>query len=410
MSQHFNCVVVGAGASGMMCAGTAAENGNCVLVIEKNKITGRKLLITGKGRCNVTNDCDAETFFSNIVTNPRFMYSAYSAFSAQDTEQFFESLGVSLKTERGNRVFPVSDSARDIRDALKRYCDRNGVRFARGEVDSLLFKNGRALGVRLSDGEEIFADNTVIATGGMSYPLTGSDGKGYELARGCGHEIITPKAALVPIIAEESALCAELEGLSLRNVGVKLIRNGKTVYEGFGEMLFTSNGMSGPEILSASSVAENGDVIAIDLKPALDEKKLDARIVSDFSKNINRNFSNSLSALLPSKMIPVIVGLSGIAPEKKVNSITAGERARLLSLLKDLRFTVLSRGDISEAIVTSGGVSVKDVSPKNMRSKIIKNLYFCGEVLDVDAYTGGFNLQIAFSTGYCAGKDIGKWE
>lgn len=394
----------------MMCAGAAAENGNCVLVIEKNKITGRKLLITGKGRCNVTNDCDVETFFSNIVTNPKFMYSAYSAFSAQDTEQFFESLGVSLKTERGNRVFPVSDSARDIRDALKRYCDRNGVRFARGEVDSLLVKNGRALGVRLSDGEEIFADNTVIATGGMSYPLTGSDGKGYELARGCGHEIITPKAALVPIIAEESALCAELEGLSLRNVGVKLIRNGKTVYKGFGEMLFTSNGMSGPEILSASSVAENGDVIAIDLKPALDEKKLDARIVSDFSKNINRNFSNSLSALLPSKMIPVIVGLSGIAPKKKVNSITAGERARLLSLLKDLRFTVLSRGDISEAIVTSGGVSVKDVSPKNMRSKIIKNLYFCGEVLDVDAYTGGFNLQIAFSTGYCAGKDIGKWE
>ena len=410
LSQHIECVVIGAGASGMMCAGTAAENGNRVVVVEKNKMAGRKLLITGKGRCNVTNNCDAETFFANIVSNPRFMMSSFSAFSNEDTIRFFETLGVPLKTERGNRVFPSSDKASDICNALKKYCDDCGVKFERGDVVSLIVENGRILGVRLSDGREIFAENTVVATGGKSYPLTGSDGKGYELARSCGHDIVEPRAALVPLVFEEKSLCARLEGLSLRNVGIKLVRNGKTVYDGFGEMVFTHDGMSGPEILSARSVAEKGDRVSIDLKPALDEKTLDARLISDFSKNLNRNFSNSLSELLPSKLIPVIIDLSGIAPDKKVNSITSKERARLLELLKSLCFTVHSRGDINEAIVTSGGVSVKNVCPKNMRSKIIKNLYFCGEVLDVDAYTGGFNLQIAFSTGYCAGKDIGTWE
>ena len=393
-----------------MCAGTAASNGCRVLVLEKNKMTGRKLLITGKGRCNVTNNCDAETFFSKVVSNPRFLYSSYSAFSCEDTISFFEQLGVPLKTERGNRVFPVSDKAADIRDALKKFCDRNGVRFERAEVDCLVVENSRVLGVKLTDGREIFADNTVIATGGKSYPLTGSDGKGYRLAADCGHTIVEPRASLVPLIASESKICADLEGLSLRNVGVKLVRNGKTVYDGFGEMLFTHDGMSGPEILSASAFAEKGDSVVIDLKPSLDEKTLDKRLISDFSKNINRNFSNSLSDLLPSKMIPVIVGLCGIAPDRKVNSVTAAERAGLLALLKAFRLTVAARGDIADAIVTAGGVSVKDVQPKNMRSKIVKNLYFCGEVLDVDAYTGGFNLQIAFSTGYCAGKDIGTWE
>lgn len=408
--MRVGCVVIGAGASGMMCAGTAGMEGQDVLVIDKNKMPGRKLLITGKGRCNVTNNCDRETFFENIVSNPRFLYSAYSSFSSEDTIRFFENRGVALKTERGNRVFPVSDRAADIRDALKRYCDESGVRFARGNVSSLTVENDTVTGVELDDGSRIFAENTVVATGGMSYPLTGSDGSGYEFARACGHSISEPRPALVPLIFEEKDLCVRLQGLSLRNVGVKLLRNGKTVYGGFGEMLFTSDGMSGPEILSASSVAEKGDIISIDLKPALDEKTLDKRLVSDFSKNINRNFSNSLSDLLPAKLIPVIVELSGTDAVKKINSVTVEERAKLLHLLKDLRFTVSSRGDISEAIVTAGGVSVKDVDPKTMRSRKIKHLYFCGEVLDVDAYTGGFNLQIAFSTGYCAGKDIGKWE
>lgn len=315
--MRVGCVVIGAGASGMMCAGTAGINGQDVLVIDKNKMSGRKLLITGKGRCNVTNNCDRETFFENIVSNPRFLYSAYSSFSSEDTIRFFENRGVALKTERGNRVFPVSDRAADIRDALKRYCDESGVRFVRGNVSSLTVENDTVTGVELDDGSRIFAENTVVATGGMSYPLTGSDGSGYEFARACGHSISEPRAALVPLIFEEKDLCARLQGLSLRNVGVKLLRNGKTVYGGFGEMLFTSDGMSGPEILSASSVAEKGDIISIDLKPALDEKTLDKRLVSDFSKNINRNFSNSLSDLLPAKLIPVIVELSGTDAVKK---------------------------------------------------------------------------------------------
>lgn len=409
MNSKYNCAVIGGGPSGMMCAATAAMNGQQVVLIEKNKTLGKKLLITGKGRCNVTNNCDRDTFFANVVSNPRFLYSAFSSFSCEDTMNFFDGLGVPLKTERGNRVFPVSDKASDICNALSSYIKDLGVEIVCGDVKSLLKDENSVIGVKLSDGSEIYADNTVIATGGKSYPKTGSTGRGYELAKSCGHKIVTPRAALVPIIAEERELCSDLQGLSLRNILVKLVRNEKILYSDFGEMVFTDRGFSGPVVLSASSVAKKGDKFIIDLKPALDKNTLDKRICSDFKKNINKNFSNSLSDLLPSKLIPVIVRLSGIPFDKKVNSITVAERERLLDLLKNLSFTVSSLDSVEVGIVTAGGVCVDEVCPKNMRSQKIKNLYFCGEVLDLDAYTGGFNLQIAFSTGYCAGKDIGLW-
>jgi predicted Rossmann fold flavoprotein len=405
-----DCVVVGGGASGLMAAGfaaKAAENKKIVL-IEKNNSLGRKLLITGKGRCNVTNNCDLDTFMRNVVNNGRFLYSAVSSFLPSDTISFFESLGVELKTERGNRVFPVSDHSSDILNALKRHCSGKNLSEYQGILSDIITEQGHVSACVLSDGTKIECSAVILATGGKSYPQTGSDGEGYRIAEKNGHKIVPVKPSLVPIDVEESRICAELEGLSLKNTQLGLYRNGKAVFSDFGEMLFTSSGLSGPIVLSASAHAQKGDIISLDLKPALDEKTLDARILSDFSKYANKDFVNSLDDLLPKKMIPVIVGLSQIPIHKKINSITKSERLSLLKLLKSLDFTVKGLRPIEEAIITSGGVSVKDIDPKTMQSKIVEGLFFAGEIIDCDAYTGGFNLQIAFSTGRLAGLSAAR--
>ena len=408
--NNFDCIVIGGGAAGMMAAGTAASMGRKVLLLERNDRLGKKLSITGKGRCNVTNQCTDEEFFANIPVNPRFLYSAYSRFNCYDCMEFFENLGVPLKTERGNRVFPVSDSAADITSALEKFCTKNGVKIIHKRASEILAENGAVTGVRC--GNEIFsADSVLIATGGKSYPGTGSDGDGYRFAKELGHTIIPLKPSLVPIETEEG-FCQEMMGLSLKNVGISLIdtKNGKSIFKDQGELLFTHFGVSGPLILSASShireMEQGRFKIEIDMKPALDNSALDKRILRDFSEIPNRLFSNSLSKLLPAKMIPVIVRLSGISPDKQVNSVTKQERAALVELLKHLTFTVKNFRPLSEAIITSGGVKVSEVSPKTMESKLVSGLFFAGEVLDVDAYTGGFNLQIAFSTAVTTGNNM----
>lgn len=400
-------IVIGAGAAGMMAAGTAALMGMSVTVIERNDRPGRKLMITGKGRCNVTNSCDVDGLMANIPVNGRFLYSAFSRFSPYDTMDFFENLGVKLKTERGNRVFPESDRAVDIVDALKSYCDNNGVKFIKARAKSLIVKDGAVTGVRCDSGE-FFADKVIIATGGKSYPKTGSTGDGYTMAAKAGHNIIEPKPSLVPLTSDDKC-CADMMGLSLKNVAISIInnRNGKIVYKDFGEMLFTHFGVSGPVILSASSHIRNMErgqyKLVIDLKPALANEQLDSRILRDFSENVNRDFGNSLGGLLPSKMIETVIKRSGIDRHKKVNQITREERKRLVELLKGFEVTLDGFRPIDEAIITSGGVDVSQIKPSTMESKLVQNLYFAGEVIDVDAHTGGFNLQIAFSTGYCAG-------
>jgi len=405
--KKYDIVVIGAGAAGMMCAGTAAEFGfGKIALIEKNNIYGKKLLITGKGRCNVTNNCDVRTLVENTVRNGRFLYSSFSSFNSSDTISFFEDLGVALKTERGNRVFPVSDRSSDIVNALKKYVDSENIDQLRGEVKSLIIENGELKGCNLIDGRKIFAENVVVATGGLSYPLTGSTGIGYKLAAQAGHTVTDRKASIVPLEVEERDLCAALMGLSLKNISVTVFRGNKAVYSDFGELMFTGYGVSGPVILSASAHTEPGDRIVIDLKPALDEKTLDKRILSDFAKYINKDFGNSLGDLLPKKMIPVIVELSGIEHDRKINSVTSVQRADLVRLLKNFTLTVKGKRPVEEAVVTSGGVAVNELDPKTLESKILPGLYFIGEVIDADAYTGGFNLQIAFSTGRAAGKAL----
>ena len=402
--------VIGGGASGLLCAGMAAKNGCSVSLFEKKNAVGRKIAITGKGRCNVTNDCDRNTFIENVPTNPRFLYAAYSAFSSQDTMAFFEENGVKLKVERGNRVFPESDKAFDIVDALRSFCLKNKVNIIYEKVDGIMAEDGCVTGVKTAKKDYIF-DKVVIATGGVSYPLTGSDGDGYRFAKEMGHNIVQPKPSLVPLETKESFV-KELMGLSLKNVSVSVFDNvkNKEVFSDFGEMLFTHFGLSGPIILSASChmkpMEKNRYTISIDLKPALDEKTLDNRLLSEFSKAQNKNFSNVLSTLLPQKLIPVFARLAGIAETKKVNVITKAERQDIIRLLKDFRCTVTSFRPIEEAIVTSGGVDTKEINPKTMESKIVRGLYFAGEVIDVDAYTGGFNLQIAFSTANLAALAI----
>ena len=405
-----DCVVVGAGAAGMMAAGTLAESAENIniLLLEKNAHPGKKLLITGKGRCNVTNNCNLDTLMRNVVTNGRFLYSAFSSFMPYDTTYFFESSGVSLKTERGNRVFPVSDRSNDIVSALKRYCDKRNITYQQGELKEIKVEDGNVCGCVLSDGTEIECSSVILATGGKSYPQTGSTGDGYAVASKLGHTITAIRPSLVPIEAEESAVCADLEGLSLKNTELTVKRDGKKIYSDFGELVFTSSGLSGPIVLSSSAHCKKGDKISLDLKPALDEKTLDARILSDFEKYNNKNFANALDDLLPRKLIPVVISLSGISPVKKVNSITKEERTALLHLLKEFTFTVKGFRSINEAIVTSGGISVKEIDPKTMQSKIINGLYFAGEIIDCDAYTGGFNLQIAFSTGKLAGLSVAE--
>ncbi len=406
----FDCIVIGGGAAGMIAAGTAASRGKKVLLLERNSRCGKKLSITGKGRCNVTNLCSDEDFFENIPVNSRFLYSAYSRFNCTDCMAFFEELGVPLKVERGSRVFPISDKASDITAALEKYCINSGVNILHKRASGIKTENGSVCGVSCGD-EALLSNSVIIATGGMSYPGTGSDGDGYRFAKELGHTVMPLKPSLVPLETEEN-FCAEMMGLSLKNTGISLTdtKTGKVIYKDMGEMLFTHFGVSGPMILSASShirSMERGRYkIFIDLKPALDIPALDKRILRDFSEIPKRIFANSLSKLLPAKMIPVIVALSGISPEKQVNSVTKQERTKLVELLKSFTITVKGFRPISEAIITSGGININEVSPKTMESKLVKGLYFAGEILDVDAYTGGFNLQIAFSTGYAAGNNI----
>ncbi len=405
-------IVIGAGASGLMAAGTAAENGHNVVLVERNDKVARKVMITGKGRCNVTNNCTLiNDLIANVPTNGRFLYGAFSKFMPIDTMEFFEDMGVNLKVERGNRVFPESDKAVEIVDSLNAFSRDAGVKRIKGRATSLIAENGEIKGVKLEEGQELYADAVIVATGGASYPLTGSTGDGYTLAKQVGHTVTELKPSLVPLKCHEG-FCMDLQGLSLRNVEISVLNteNYKEVYKDFGEMLFTHFGVSGPLILSASShmkdIKPRKYEIHIDLKPALSYEQLDKRIQRDFLENSNKNFINALDALLPKKLVPVIVKLSGIKPAVKVNQITKQQRSELTNLLKDLKVTVVGFRPIEEAIVTSGGVSVKEIDPKTMESKLCKGLYFAGEVIDVDAYTGGFNLQIAFSTGRLAGSSI----
>ena len=403
-------IVVGAGAAGMMAAITAARLGADVTLLEKNDRPGKKLRITGKGRCNVTNDCSVQDFLANVPTNPRFLYTSLSRFSVEDVKDFFENAGVPLKVERGNRVFPVSDKAADIVSAMLNECKNAGVKVLfNKKVFGIEAKDGRVSSVRYGGGAAE-CDAVILATGGVSYPLTGSDGDGLRFARKLGHTVTELRPSLVPIV-EDGFVCKGMQGLSLKNVGLKIIseKNGKAVYEDFGEMMFTHFGLTGPMILSASAylpdIGKEKYVAEIDLKPALDDKKLDARLLSDFSKYANKDFLNSLSDLLPQKMIETVVEMSGIDGRKKVNSVTREERQRLCEVIKHFRIKLSHFRPIAEAIVTKGGVAVNEIDPRTMESKICEGLFFAGEMIDVDAYTGGFNLQIAFSTGYTAGEN-----
>ena len=410
MSNSYDCIIVGGGAAGMMAAITASGLGKNTLLLEKMNRCGKKISITGKGRCNVTNNCTSDDFFANIPTNPRFLYSAYAGFNSQDCMDFFERLGVPLKTERGNRVFPISDKAEDIVRALEQGCEDHGVKKIFSKVTEIITEDGEVRGVKCGS-RTYLAPSVLLATGGKSYPGTGSDGDGYRFAEELGHTVTDIKPSLVPIESDDD-YCRDMMGLSLKNVVLTLkdtVKN-KDIFSEMGEMLFTHFGVSGPLVLSASShipqIESGRYVLYIDLKPALDEKKLDERILRDFKEIPNRIFANSLSKLLPSKMIPTVVKLSGIDGEKQVNSVTKQERQRLVSLLKAFPVHIRSFRPIAEAIVTSGGVKVSEVSPKTMESKLVKGLYFAGEILDVDGYTGGFNLQIAFSTGCLAGENM----
>ena len=399
----------------MMAAIKAAGTDTYVTVIEKNERIARKVMITGKGRCNLTNNCDLDTFIKNVPKNGRFLYSAFSQFSSADTMAFFENEGVPLKTERGNRVFPVSDKAVDIVDALLKKSKICGVKIEKGEASEILVKEGKIYGVRLSDGRFFLCDGLIIATGGKSYPLTGATGDGYKLAAGLGHTVTDIFPSLVPLECHEG-FCSVLSGLTLKNVTASFYKQGnkKPVYSEQGELLFTHFGISGPLVLSASAHLRNFDrekyYVDIDLKPALDKETLDKRLLRDFSGSLNKDFGNSLDMILPKSLIPIIVKLSKIPSSLKVNQITKQQRQILVDLIKCLRLNITGTRPIEEAIITSGGISVKEINPNTMESKLVKGLYFAGEVIDVDAYTGGFNLQIAFSTGFVAGNSIKNTE
>ena len=398
--------IIGAGAAGMMAGIYASLNGGKVTIFEKNDRVGRKLAITGKGRCNVTNDCDNEEFLKNVISNPKFLYASISNFNTSDTKAFFEGLGIPLKTERGRRVFPVSDNAHDIVNGLKKACLDYGCEIKNEKVVSILTEENQVKGLKTSRGVYEF-DSVIVATGGISYPQTGSDGDGFAFAKELGIEVTSLVPSLVPIETYEDV--SSMMGLSLKNVTLKVKNkeNDKIVFEEMGEMLFTHFGISGPLVLSASCHMKNmsGDKysVLIDFKPALDQKTLDQRILNDFSVQKNKDFQNSLGKLLPSKIIPYIIKESQIPPDTKVNSITKEQRLRLVEVLKGLTLSVKGFRPIKEAIVTQGGISVKEIKPSTMESKKYKGLFFCGEVIDVDAYTGGYNLQIAFSTGALAG-------
>lgn len=407
-------VVIGAGAAGLMAAGFAAENGANVTVIEKNKRVGRKIMITGKGRCNVTNDCDVQTYIRNVPVNGRFLYSAINNFTPQDTIYFFEELGLSLKTERGNRVFPESDKALDVVDTLHDFILDKGCKLVCDTAKALIIEDGEVIGVKCEE-ETYYADSVVICCGGKSYPLTGSTGDGYILAKQAGHTVTELKPSLVPLESKNTD-CKSMQGLALKNVGLKIIDNNskKTVYTDFGEMLFTHFGVSGPMILSASShirdITEGKYTAEIDLKPALSLEQLDKRIQNDFRENANKDVSNSFSKLLPRKIIIPVLKRWGVPFDKKCNSITKEERKKLCELLKTFTVDISGFRPIEEAIITSGGVKTSEINPKTMESKLVHGLYFAGEVIDCDAYTGGFNLQIAWSTGKLAGENSAYFD
>ena len=403
-------LVVGGGAAGMMVAVTAARRGKNVLLLEKNEKLGKKLFITGKGRCNLTNSAEIEELFNAVVSNPKFLYSSFYSFTNDQVISFFEGLGVKTKVERGGRVFPESDHSSDVIRALEQEMKRLGVRISlRTEVKEILTEDGRAKGVRLSSGRMIAADAVIIATGGISYPSTGSTGDGYRFARECGHKVTDLSPALVPMEVKEW-YAKELMGLSLRNIGIRITDGKKKLYEEFGEMLFTHYGVTGPVILSASSIVgkklkEHPLTLHIDLKPALTEEQLDKRVLREFEANHNRQFKNAVDSLFPAKLKPVAIELSGIPEEKKVNEVTKEERLHFVRLIKDFSMTLTGLRGYHEAIITKGGVSVKEIDPGTMESKLVKGLYFAGEVLDLDAVTGGYNLQIAWSTGYLTGAN-----
>ena len=432
MKDVKDVVVIGAGPAGLIAAAQAAKNGNSVTLLEKNAKVGRKLYISGKGRCNLTNSCDINTLIKNTPGNGSFLYSAFNKFSSLDIIEYFNGLGVKTKVERGNRVFPESDKASDIIDALFKNVQRNGVELIlNAEVTEIGFGSAGNLNTDISTNDSVSASvnnikqveyskdgkphkiqckNIILATGGISYPATGSTGDGYKFAGKAGHTVIDPKPSLVSMNTSEKWV-ANLQGLSLKNVSVKLIKNKKEkLFEDFGEMLFTHCGVSGPLILSASSRVRDFNYenleLYIDLKPALSNEQLDLRIQRDFNKYINCNFINSLNDLLPKSLIPVVVMLSETGGELPVNQITKEERHRLVETIKNFKLTPVSPGSVEEAIVTSGGICVKEIDPKTMESKLVPGLYFAGEIIDVDAYTGGFNLTIAFSTGYTAGSGI----
>ena len=422
-------IVIGGGPAGMTAAITAAENGNKVILIEKMNSLGRKLLISGKGRCNITSSLDMDDFIKNIPGNGRFLYSSFKNFSNNDIINFLKQQGLETKVERGNRVFPVTDQSIDVLKCFTKKLKELKVEIMlntqvkeiilSNNISNIKEENKIVNGIKLSNGKEILADKVILATGGKSYPHTGSTGDGYKIVQKLGHTITEIRPSLVPLECYQKHICQDMQGLSLKNVKIKLqdIENNKTIYEDFGEMLFTHFGVSGPTILSSSAhlvryknidklLKERKIKLTIDLKPALSEEKLDERILRDFDEILNKRFKNSLDKLLPQKMINTIIKLSGINPEKKVNEVTKQERTKIVKLLKNFELEISNFRPIDEAIVTCGGINIKEINPKTMESKLIKGLYFAGEIIDVDAYTGGFNLQIAYSTGYTAGKEI----
>lgn len=411
-------VVIGGGPAGMLASISAAKSGNSVTLLEKNNILGKKILITGKGRCNITSSLDISDFINNIPGNGRFLYSAFENFTNEDIIDLLKSEGVKVKEERGNRIFPVSDKAEDVRAALERVVKKSSVQVKlNSKVDKIEVEENKVKRV-VCDNEKYDADKVILATGGRSYPLTGSNGEGYEIAEKVGHTIKPVRGSLVPLLADKE-VCSRMQGLSLRNVGIIMfdLEKDKKIYSDFGEMLFTHFGVSGPTILSGSAhlrrykdvdkkIADKKVVLKIDLKPALSMEQLDARILRDFTEVKNKQFKNSLDKLLPKKMIDVVIDKSKINPDKHVNEITREERLNLVKLLKNFEVRIDGFRPVDEAIVTAGGINVKEINPKTMESKIISGLYFAGEIIDVDAYTGGFNLQIAYSTGFTAGQNL----
>ena len=406
--SSFDGIIIGGGPAGMFAAITAAQRGSRVLLLERNDRLGKKLLITGKGRCNVTNDCTAQEILQNTPRNGRFLFSAMNAFPPERIKAFFEENGCPLKTERGNRVFPVSDRAQSILESLQNCLRRSHVTVKTGRVKSILTEDGRVIGVQTQQ-ETIRAKWVILATGGVSYPTTGSTGDGYEMAKALGHTVVAAEGSLVPL-ETAGRDCQDMQGLALRNCGVKLVNGkGKVLYKDFGELLFTHFGVSGPTVLSASChLKGDGCRLVIDLKPALDENKLDDRIRRDLEVYKNRTMENALTDLLPRSMIPVVLRRLEIDPNMQANSLTKQKRRALVELLKAFSVEITGKRPVAEAIITSGGIKVSEIDPKTMQSKLVPGLYFAGEIIDCDAYTGGFNLQIAWATAYAAGMAVGE--